>query len=153
MTQSRFPRRQFIGGAAALGAGALVAPYARVLGANERVNVACIGTGGKGTGAFNHLSSLSNVNVVAVSDADRLHMDKAVKRAKGPVKKYQDFRKLLDRRSRYAYVFRLASRKNNSVNFSQILPWKTINKNNYSVTKPIPKPNPIANNFFHEIRC
>lgn len=89
------PRRQFLEKSAlAVGGLALGFPYVgRVLGANDRVNVACIGVGGKGDSDSNDAGR--GGNIVAICDVDLKTLAK--KGEKFPqAKKYQDYRKLLD---------------------------------------------------------
>jgi hypothetical protein len=88
--------------ASALGRGTAVAP-------SERIVVGCIGMGGRGSGHANEISAFSEVQVVAVCDAQRQRAE-AVQRhleakyadqtASGTYqgcKAYQDFRELLAR--------------------------------------------------------
>ncbi|MBN1516924.1 Gfo/Idh/MocA family oxidoreductase [Candidatus Sumerlaeota bacterium] len=96
MSFSNPSRREFIRAATALGVGAMVAPHARVFGANERVNVAVIGCGDKGGGHIKQLSGMNNVKIVALSDADSQHMNQHAERVGGGVQTYQDFRRALD---------------------------------------------------------
>jgi hypothetical protein len=93
-------RRQFIRkSSVALGATALSFPYVgRVLGANDRINVACIGVGGKGD-SDSHDASECGANIVAICDVDKHTLAK--KRSefadKFPdLKQYGDYRKMLD---------------------------------------------------------
>ncbi len=87
-------RRDMLKTSAAVGAGFWLgtAPVARAASVNEKLNVACIGVGGRG-GA--NVGGVSGENMVAVCDVDE-------KRAGGnftkfpKAKKYQDFRKMLD---------------------------------------------------------
>jgi len=73
---------------------------ARVLGANNDIRLAVVGTGGQGTGHVKRALGAKGVRVVAVCDADRNHMAKAAKfvedKYKGKIKQYQDVRKLMD---------------------------------------------------------
>ena len=99
----RISRRQFMAGSIAAGAGVLLAPYSRVLGANEAIRVAIVGIGGQGG---SHLGTYigkefqaMNVRLVAVCDADKAQMDKAVASAdKAGLKVIgvQDARKVLE---------------------------------------------------------
>ncbi len=95
-------RRHFLAGSVAAGASTLLLPTAQVLGANERLNVGVIGLGGRGGGGHksikgSHLdwAEKSGARVIAVSDCDPFHMNKADK-LDHPVAKHQDFRKLLE---------------------------------------------------------
>jgi len=90
MRKHSLTRRQVIAGAAAGAAYSLVP--GTVLGANDRVNIGVIGTGGQGSSHVKRFSKMSGVSVVAVCDADRKHMAKAPEKAG----KHQDLRRLLD---------------------------------------------------------
>jgi predicted dehydrogenase len=93
-TASKLTRRSFV---AATAASALTFNYipSSVFGANDRLNYAGIGVGGKGAGEVNDLSK-AGCNVVALCDVD-------LKRAGGTLKKfpkakvYRDFRQMLDK--------------------------------------------------------
>ena len=71
-------------------------PYVgRVLGANERINVACIGVGGKGDVDSKEAAACGG-NIVAICDVDTNALDR--KGLQFPqAKRYQDFRELLDK--------------------------------------------------------
>src|SRR5512139_240036 len=91
-----FTRRQFLKRTTvAAGAAAFTFPFVgNVLGANERINVACIGVGGKGNSDSNGAAECGG-NIVAICDVDTNTLDK--KAQKFPdAKKYQDYRKLFD---------------------------------------------------------
>src|SRR5215213_6933467 len=93
--KSGITRRRFVQAAAA------AAPLAfmfslpkRVLGANERLNVACIGVTGRGG---EDMDGVSGENVVAICDVDDRNLAQAA--MKEPIrkaKKFNDFRKMLD---------------------------------------------------------
>jgi len=95
-----FTRRQFLRRTAlAAGAATLSFPYVgRVLGANDRINVACIGVGGKGDSDSSHAASCGG-NIMAICDVDQTNLDKKAKQFAGQfpqLKQYRDYRKLLD---------------------------------------------------------
>ena len=95
-----FTRRQFLGRTTvALGAVSMSFPYVgRVLGANERINVACVGVGGKGDSDSSDAAS-SGGNMVALCDVDKNTLDKKAAQFKDKfpdVKLYNDYRKMLD---------------------------------------------------------
>jgi len=72
-------RRKFMKSSVAAGMTAAL-PFARVLGANQRIQVGVVGCGGRGVGA--HIPSFEKqdaVTVVAVSDPDGERMTKAAK--------------------------------------------------------------------------
>ncbi len=91
MNKHTISRRRFLVGAAAVGASFSLFP-SRVLGANDRVNIGIIGLGGKGSAHLKDFGKIPNVAIVAVSDADKDHMDQADEK----VAKHQDFRRLLE---------------------------------------------------------
>ncbi|MGD8786890.1 MAG: Gfo/Idh/MocA family oxidoreductase [Phycisphaerales bacterium] len=98
--KSKISRRQFMGGAAAVAAFTIVPRY--VLGANgrssanEKLNIAGIGVGGRGA---NDLEAVESENIVALCDVDW-------DRAKGTfnryprAKQYKDFRRMLEKEGR-----------------------------------------------------
>ncbi|HPC59500.1 MAG TPA: Gfo/Idh/MocA family oxidoreductase [Verrucomicrobiota bacterium] len=91
MTRREFVRRTSI----VSGAAAMSFPFVgRVLGANERINVACIGVGGKGDSDSSDAQACGG-NIVAICDVDRTTLDRKGKQFP-QAKRYQDFRKLLD---------------------------------------------------------
>jgi hypothetical protein len=95
-----FTRRQFLRRTAlAAGAATLSFPYVgRVLGANDRINVACIGVGGKGDSDSSDAARCGG-NIVAICDVDDNTRDKKAKQfaEKFPqLKQYKDYRKLLE---------------------------------------------------------
>ncbi len=95
-----FTRRQFLRRTVlAAGAVTLSFPYVgRVLGANSRINIACIGVGGKGDSDSTDAANCGG-HVVAICDVDKNIMGKKAKQfaEKFPqLKQYQDYRKMLD---------------------------------------------------------
>ncbi|MCL4176123.1 MAG: Gfo/Idh/MocA family oxidoreductase [Verrucomicrobia bacterium] len=89
-------RRQFLNRTTAVaGAAAFAFPYiGRVLGANERLNIACIGVGGKGDSDSSDAASCGGT-IVAICDVDKTTLAK--KGQQFPkAKQYQDYRKLLE---------------------------------------------------------
>jgi hypothetical protein len=96
ISQNAVTRRQFLSRTTlAFGAASLAFPYVgQVLGANDRINVACIGVGGKGDSDTDDAARCGG-KIVALCDVDRNTLDR--KAQKYPdAKKYSDFRKLLD---------------------------------------------------------
>ena len=93
---ARLSRRTFLTSAAAAGA-ALAAPgFLRARGANEKLNIAMIGSGGRG-GA--NLRQLESENIVALCDVDRAAIGKAAtKHTKA--RQETDFRRLYDQHSK-----------------------------------------------------
>src|SRR5512140_3740209 len=95
-----FTRRQFLSRTTlAVGAATAAFPYVgRVLGANERINVACIGVGGKGDSDSSDAAHCGG-NMVAICDVDQNTLDGKKKQfgEKFPeIKLYRDYRKMLD---------------------------------------------------------
>ena len=95
-----FTRRQFLRRSTlAAGAVTLAFPYVgNVLGANDRVNVACIGVGGKGDSDSSDAESCGG-NMVAICDVDKDRLGKKAKQfaKKFPqLKQYSDYRKMLE---------------------------------------------------------
>jgi hypothetical protein len=91
-------RREFLRRTSlAAGTAALTFPYVgRVLGANERINIACIGVGGKGD-SDSRDAAANGGNIVAICDVDQRTLDKKAQGEKfAQAKKYQDYRKLFD---------------------------------------------------------
>src|SRR4051812_18401446 len=84
MTSPSLSRRQFLqstGAATAIGALVLADPTAKVFGANERLNVGCIGTGGRCRGLMKSLATIPNVRIAAVCDIWDRHLDEGRKLA------------------------------------------------------------------------
>jgi hypothetical protein len=95
-TNTPLSRRQFLTRTAlGLSAATLAFPYiGQVLGANDKINVACIGVGGKGDSDSNDVGRCGG-NVVAICDIDETTLNK--KAQKYPdAKKYRDYRKLFE---------------------------------------------------------
>ena len=101
-------RRIFIKKSAVLAAGmplmgSVACSAARVIGANDTVNVAVIGLNSRGGGLLNTLLNLEKVNVIALCDVDAKVLEKraaAVKDATGKSPKLEkDFRKLIENKN------------------------------------------------------
>lgn len=97
---SIFPtRRSFLKSAtmagAAIGLNAL--QYSRVYGANSRLGIASIGTGGKGWSDLNGVAASPDVDVIALCDIDSSvkHLGQAAEKYQS-ARQYDDWRKLLD---------------------------------------------------------
>jgi predicted dehydrogenase len=87
-------RRDFVKGAASI-SGLTFLPK-RVFGANERVNVAFIGAGGRGNRSILSMENNQLVNIVAFADVDEVRAAETYK-ALPKVPRYRDFRKMLER--------------------------------------------------------
>jgi len=87
----KLSRRKFLKRAGGL---ATVTLATNILGANERLSHACIGVGGMGWGDLHNFKSHPRVQIVAMCDVDRNHLERAAKLVPG-VRKYADWRELL----------------------------------------------------------
>jgi len=87
-------RREFIKNAALVGAGILIAPSGAfgANGSNNKLNIALIGSWGRGAA---HFDSIGTENVVALCDVNEEHLAFGAKRFP-QAKTYVDWRKLLD---------------------------------------------------------
>ena len=92
-------RRTLMKSALVGGTAAALAPYSRVLGANNDIRVAVVGFNSQGSNHIKYFSNLPGVRVVALCDADTKLIDREVKKFKQRSEKvdsYVDVRKLLD---------------------------------------------------------
>ncbi|WP_407699764.1 Gfo/Idh/MocA family protein [Stieleria sedimenti] len=103
MAMPSFPtRRSFLKsatvGSAAIGLNAL--QYSRVYGANRRLGIASVGTGGKGWSDLNGVAASPDVEVIALCDIDSSakHLGQAAERYRS-ARQYDDWRKLLEESS------------------------------------------------------
>ncbi|MCH7728873.1 MAG: Gfo/Idh/MocA family oxidoreductase, partial [Planctomycetes bacterium] len=86
-------RRRFLGTAAVAGATAWSAPtILRARNLNEKLNIAVIGSGGRGAA---NMRSVESENIVAVCDVNEANLGYGAKRHPN-AKKFLDFRKLYD---------------------------------------------------------
>ena len=92
-------RRQFIRQAVGT---VLVSPTAlsaaRILGANDRVNIALVGCGGRGRSDADLLRQIPDVNILAVCDVYEPHAAAATSWAGSGCRSYKDFRTLLEQK-------------------------------------------------------
>src|SRR5262245_55791896 len=79
------------------------APAGRV-GANDKITLGFIGTGGMGTGLINTFRKFPQVEIAAVCDVYEPHLNRARSAAGGAPDPYGDFRKVLDRKDIDAVV-------------------------------------------------
>jgi predicted dehydrogenase len=95
-------RRDFMKRAALSTAGAGLAASglgsARAVGASDKVRVAVIGTGLEGSSVMSEFLKQPDVELAAVCDVYRPHLDRAVKATDSKAKGYSDFREVLDRK-------------------------------------------------------
>ena len=98
MSSTNFTRRQFIyttaiAGAAAMSGFAATKPKARLLSANDKLNIGVVGAGGKGSSDTDHCSS---ENIVALCDVDARTL--ASRKEKYPkANTYNDWRVMLEK--------------------------------------------------------
>jgi predicted dehydrogenase len=90
-------RRQFMRQAAGT-VMASAAALSRILGANDRVNVALIGCGGRGRLLADLLRRVPNVDLIAACDVYEPHATAAKLRAGPRCRSYGDFRRLLEQK-------------------------------------------------------
>src|SRR5271157_128497 len=99
LSRRKFIRRTTL----AVGAAAFSFPYVgKVLGANDRINLACIGCGGKGDSDTSD-AAMCGANIIALCDVDQLTLNKKTKEfsEKFPnLKQFRDYRQLLDKMGR-----------------------------------------------------
>jgi hypothetical protein len=91
-----FTRRDFLKRTSLVaGTAALSFPFVgNVLGANDKINIACIGVGGKGDSDSRDAAACGG-NIVALCDVSQTTLDKKAEKFPN-AKKFQDYRKLLD---------------------------------------------------------
>jgi len=96
---TRASRRSFLRSAAFAGTAISLnaLQYSRVYGANNRLGIASVGTGGKGWSDLTSVAASSDVDVIAICDIDRSinHFGRAAEKYPS-AKQYTDWRKLLD---------------------------------------------------------
>jgi len=89
-------RRGFLAGAAATGL-FTAESYARILGANDRIQMAIIGAGGRGRYVMNSFLKVSDkVEFIAVADVYEPRQNEALKQCRAGAKTTFDYRELLD---------------------------------------------------------
>jgi len=89
-------RREFLHTAAALAT--FGAPAANVLGANETIHVACLGTGGRCRHLMKSLANIPQVRMIAVCDVWDVHLSEGKKLADARALATKQYRELLDRK-------------------------------------------------------
>src|SRR5690349_11186202 len=90
-----FSRRTFLKSAAAMGAGLYVGRPAAAWASkspNEKLNLACVGVGGRG---WENVQGVATENIVALCDVDEMRAAKAFE-TYPQATRYADFRKMLD---------------------------------------------------------
>jgi predicted dehydrogenase len=76
----------------------------RAAGANERIRVGVVGTGGRGQYLMNQLLKIGGVDFPAVCDIYDVRRDQAAKLAGGQAEKYLDYRPLVERKDLDAVI-------------------------------------------------
>src|SRR5437879_3851331 len=98
-------RRQFLRSIAFTGAAGMILPRTKLFGAdapNKKLNVALIGTWGRGEA---HFGGLAKENIVALCDVDEKHLAFGAEKMKCPnAKQYVDWRKCLEQKDIEAVV-------------------------------------------------
>jgi predicted dehydrogenase len=97
MTPTSVSRRSFLKTTAASVA-ALSVPAVNVLGANETLNVGCIGTGGRCRKLMESLVKIPNVRIAAVCDIYDVHLDLGKKLADSKAFATKQYKELLARK-------------------------------------------------------
>jgi predicted dehydrogenase len=102
MRNRRTTRRQFLNASTKAAALGLAAPYVwsgsvwADESPNEKINVASIGVGGRGTGIGHQAGSLGNM--LACADVHRGNAERFAKRYEGKCEIYEDYRRILERK-------------------------------------------------------
>jgi predicted dehydrogenase len=105
MPDTKITRRTFAKAGATAAAFTLTAAQAqRVLGANERIRIGCIGVANRGRQVLDAFLDHSDVEVAALCDVAQSTLEAASKRVGGKADLYSDFRKVLDRKDIDAVV-------------------------------------------------
>src|SRR5438445_3796005 len=93
---SKLTRREFLKRTSIVtGSAAISFPFVgSVLGANDRINIACIGVGGKGDSDSNDAAGCGG-NIVALCDVDTKGLDAKSKKFPN-ARRFQDYRKLFE---------------------------------------------------------
>ena len=100
-------RREFIKssavGAVGLGFSTTAFGYGRVLGANDRLNIAVVGLNGRGQAHIGAVQSVDNTSIIALCDVDSRAVDKSMARVKKETgkkaKAYEDYRLMLENKN------------------------------------------------------
>ncbi len=99
MNRQNIHRRKFLRQSAGLATSAAIAPYIWTRtsrgAANDRLNVASIGVGGRGTAIGHQAGSLANM--LACADVHRGNAEQFAAKYDGKCQVYEDYRKILDR--------------------------------------------------------
>jgi predicted dehydrogenase len=106
MPANSLTRRSFLHATAAAGTvSALALPAsAQVQGANERLNIGLVGTGGRCRHLMGALAKVPNTRMAAVCDVYEPHLDLARKLADPKATAYRDYRRLLENKDLHAVL-------------------------------------------------
>jgi predicted dehydrogenase len=96
MKKNTFSRRQFIAAGAALASSFAAPGILRARGANEKLQLAFIGTGGRGGANLGTMTKDKNVQVVALCDVNSRNLGRAAG-LHSSARTYADFRKLYEK--------------------------------------------------------
>src|SRR5438105_15659140 len=92
-------RRSFVkNSASALGLAAIGVPAVNAVAANEKINIGCIGIGGRCRQLAIELVKIPNVRIAAVCDIWDAHLDEGRKFADPKALATKEYRKALDRK-------------------------------------------------------
>jgi predicted dehydrogenase len=97
-------RRRFLTYAAGAAVGMTASSYRRVLGANEKVQLGIIGSGGRGRALMKSFLKDKDMEFVAVCDVYETYCDKGLAEAGKNAKGCGDFRKLLEEKTLAAVI-------------------------------------------------
>jgi predicted dehydrogenase len=101
MGQTPFSRRTFLQTSAVA---ALGAPAVQAFGANETIEVGCIGTGGRCRALMKSLQKIANVRIAAVCDIYDAHLKLGRELADPKAMVFKNYKELLDRKDIHAVV-------------------------------------------------
>jgi predicted dehydrogenase len=104
MTSHLIGRRAFLNQAAGATVALSAASYGRVLGANERVHLALIGSGGRGRSLVKSFLKNKDIAFTAVSDVYEANLQLGLKETGADAKPFPDYRKVLDDKDLAAVV-------------------------------------------------
>lgn len=95
--QASISRRSFLAGSLAAATLATASSSTRILGANDRIRLGVIGSGGRSRSLMRNVNDIGGTQWVALSDIWDQRMREA-EEISGPVDKIRDYRKLLERK-------------------------------------------------------
>lgn len=104
---SSVTRRSFLSRSSAAAAALTVAAPSRVLGANDRVTLGIIGTGGRGTSLLKTITNIDSIQIAAVCDTRedrRMRAAEVCEQYKPTVRQYENMFTMLDREQVDGYI-------------------------------------------------